>query len=403
MYGANETSRLVTRPIARVTNDLHALEGELWGDEGLAAATQAVIHEVLVAGRSNKLVKWAGTTSHETSDGAIQLQLFERSRHDKDSSPTLDAVNTPCGTVEFRTQAILKAKTGLETLYPVLQGDVAELQKVVKDQRRQVILLEGHDSPNASQASALQEKRTELEDHEKVLSAGTAALAGYKGYLKSAATVESVGRRLMTATEDKCLSDGIESVSLAKSVDLQVSIKSADLDTGVAAEVLPETTLKTTLRPDWLFRPAVGLSLLKAPSAKFATYVAKEVPKEAGGGFRVAEGDAQDNRIDWGLMLSLAPRWLDWRDATGFAVYAPTFVVNPSEKVRSFGVGAGVSWKILKLDAGWLWTKHVMLDRLNIDDPLAAKEDLRTVETYGRSRFYVGLSLVGWAPFKSGS
>jgi hypothetical protein len=274
---------------------------------------------------------------------------------------------TPCGVQAFTIKASLKAKSKLQTTHSELASNVAPL-------------LGSDDS-----------------DTKELVAAATDALANYPDFLATAAAVEKAGRRLMAATVEKCLTDGIDRVQLSKAVDLVATVTPIDLGVGAVHAPLSPVTVKTTVRPDWLFRPALGVSLLRATDAKYPTYGAKEVAD----GFEVVENGVQDSRVDWALMLSFAPRGLDWRDSNGFAVWLPTLLVNPSDSVSALGFGLGLSYKALKLDAGFIWTKHPVLDDQIVGQHLGAAEDLRTETGYGEGKFFVGFSIVGWAPFKS--
>ncbi len=152
-----------------------------------------------------------------------------------------------------------------------------------------------------------------------------------------------------------------------------------------------------TLRPDWLVRPALGLTFLAASGATYPTYSAVETD----GGFRVTQTGRQDSRSTYGLTLGLTWRPLDWRDDRGVAVWLPELTVNPSSDTRAIGVGFAVSFlRFVKVGGGYLWTRHTALDGQEPDQLLASGGALRTREAYGGKRWYWSFSLVGWAPFK---
>lgn len=158
---------------------------------------------------------------------------------------------------------------------------------------------------------------------------------------------------------------------------------------------LGDLQLKITVLADWLVRPAVGLSFLYSPNSSFPTYAA--AGKDAD--LHVRAAGTNDQRFQWGLALSMTWRGLDWRKGSGWAVWFPELTVNPSSDVKAVAVGAGVSWKFVKLGGGVMWTRHAALDGLRAGDPLTTKDDLRTTDAYGRPNGYVSLSLVGWQPF----
>lgn len=342
--------RPVDDPGGLVVLDLEKLEQLLWGPDGLEAARTEVIKQ-LYASKTPSAGKWAPG------------RFF---------SGTVETRCSPCRTLAYSTTATLAANSGLRALHPSLRENLHKLRTAMKSS-------------------------SDLEDMEELFQVATDALAAFPEYLAAAAAVERAGRRLMTAASDECLTKDIDRVELSKAVELEVTIKAIDLGVAAVNDTVPELTVKAEARPDWLFRPSLGLSLLRASDAKYPTFTAKQVT----GGFEVAEGGVQDSRVDWALMLSFVPRFLDGRDTHGFALWFPTFSINPSESVRAVGLGAGISWKALKFDAGVIWTKHDALDGQIVGQPLAAKEDLRTESTYGKGKAYVGFSIVGWAPFKS--
>lgn len=95
-------------------------------------------------------------------------------------------------------------------------------------------------------------------------------------------------------------------------------------------------------------------------------------------------------------MLTLAPERLAW---TGGGVAAQLHL-NPTDDVRSLGAGVALAAGLVQLSTGALWMRHeVLAEGLRVGDVLAQETDLRTRETYGAPRWFIGLSLVGMPPF----
>jgi hypothetical protein len=115
---------------------------------------------------------------------------------------------------------------------------------------------------------------------------------------------------------------------------------------------------------------------------------------------KVVESGTQDSRFTWGLTLGVTWRPVDGRDGSGFAWWLPELTVNPSSDLKAVGVGTAVSYGILKLGAGALWTKHTSLDGQSVDQLLPDASNLRTQDGYGPPRLYFCLSIFGWPPFE---
>lgn len=186
-------------------------------------------------------------------------------------------------------------------------------------------------------------------------------------------------------------------LSLAAGRDVKLTV--APRKIAAITRLLPAETLEVAVKlsPDWLLRPAVGLSLLMSTGSSFPQYAAV---KDSSGIFHVADAGRSDQRFTYGLSLGLTPRWLDHRDHGGWAVWIPELTVNPSSDVKAVAVGAGFSFfKIVKLGAGFLWTRHKALDGQSVGDALADEKALKTRDAYGSPHGYVGLSIIGWPPF----
>jgi hypothetical protein len=153
-------------------------------------------------------------------------------------------------------------------------------------------------------------------------------------------------------------------------------------------------TVGVGLRPRWRIVPSVGLSLTYSPKSRFATFGTRPAPADSAD--IVAPG-LEDRRFGWALSLSLTPfgEALDRKLPTPWL----DFSINPSDAVRSLGLGVSFSSSFLKLGTGVLWTKHTELDGQSVTQRLETASDLRTRQTYGAAKWYVGLSLIGVPPF----
>ena len=154
--------------------------------------------------------------------------------------------------------------------------------------------------------------------------------------------------------------------------------------------------------PGRVFRLAVGLSFLVASKAIYPTFGTKMKPDST---FTVIQSGNLDNRASYGLSLSVGFPRLNPRNHGKWAFWMPEITVNPADGVKSVGLGFGVSYSVIKLGAGRLWTRH---DLLAPENPLGTilpnPEALRTISSFRQSRWYVGLSLIGLPPFiRSGS
>jgi hypothetical protein len=152
-------------------------------------------------------------------------------------------------------------------------------------------------------------------------------------------------------------------------------------------------TFLIKLKPDWMIRPAAGLSFIYSDEARYDVFSAEMNPDST---FSVGTSGKTDSRFSYGLTLSLTHRLLDWREQNGLVIWPIELSVNPSEDFKSVGVGFGVSYHLFKLGGGWLWTKKTVLDGQSIGSPLSSANDLKTKETYDRSTLYLSLGLSGW-------
>jgi len=74
--------------------------------------------------------------------------------------------------------------------------------------------------------------------------------------------------------------------------------------------------------------------------------------------------------------------------------------IRGTHQDRSFGIGVGLSWKAAKISAGVIWIRRIELDGQEVGDFLPDPEFLKTRDTYGSPEIYVGVSVIGWPPFK---
>jgi hypothetical protein len=156
----------------------------------------------------------------------------------------------------------------------------------------------------------------------------------------------------------------------SRSVTLSVMRKSDPLFAGFAST--PDRKVSVQFEPRWFIHPAVGVTLIYSNESEYATFDAN--------GTRTG---SQDDRITYGLSLSLTHRSLVW-DESGWTLWPLDFTLNPSDNVRAYGLGSAVSWNAVKLAMGALWTKHQEVRGSEV------------AETYGDPKFFVGLAVAGW-------
>jgi len=150
----------------------------------------------------------------------------------------------------------------------------------------------------------------------------------------------------------------------------------------VPSELKPREAQVTAL-PDWTVRPGVGLSLVCSPKSTFPKYTVTGTGADA----TVTESGTQDSRLTYGLTLGLTWRGIDWRSGNGWSVWLPELTLNPSSDVKALGLGVALSWRVIKLGFGTLWTKHQRVDGTKV------------VDTYSGNKPYVSISIIAWQPF----
>lgn len=160
------------------------------------------------------------------------------------------------------------------------------------------------------------------------------------------------------------------------------------------AEVGP-MDFKVTAMPRLRPSPAVGVSLLYAWNARYTRFGTTPVE----GGERIVTTGAEDERVGYGLVLGLA-----WNDRLGpstprVRLWLPEITFNPTDQLKTIGVGGGVSLGIVKLGGGVVWNRHTKLAGQRVGELLERADLLVREDTYGRPRGYVSLSFMGWPPF----
>ena len=151
-------------------------------------------------------------------------------------------------------------------------------------------------------------------------------------------------------------------------------------------------TVSTPVQKRWTIRPSVGVSLVHAFDATYPTYEAVEADSAT---YAFATGQ-NNRRFGYSLDLALTYAPLDGRDESGLALWLPVVSIDPTEGVRSIGVGAGISYRFFRLNAGAVWNRHQRLSGAGLNEEVTADSPFSTVEVYGRARPYVSLSAIGW-------
>jgi hypothetical protein len=186
-------------------------------------------------------------------------------------------------------------------------------------------------------------------------------------------------------------------VSSSTGRDLKISVKPRDIPELKRVAATAPLEFKVTAMPRLRPSPSVGVSLLYAPDAEYDEFGTTPVT----GGARIVTTDTQDERVGYGLVLGLA-----WNDRVGprqprVRLWLPEITINPTEQLKMLGVGGGVSLGILKVGTGFAWHRHDELVRQEVDEVLTSADLLKTKETYGRPKWYLSISFMGWPPFLS--
>jgi hypothetical protein len=223
--------------------------------------------------------------------------------------------------------------------------------------------------------------------------AADSILANAEGILGAAYEIQMLA--LIVARAESTIECDPVQVSRSTGRDLKIAVKPRDIAELKRVAVTAPLEFKVTAMPRLRPSPSVGVSLLYAPNAEYNKFGTTPVT----GGARIVATDTQDERVGYGLVLGLA-----WNDRVGprqprVRVWLPEITINPTEELKTLGVGGGVSLGILKIGAGWAWQRHDELVRQEIDDVLASADLLKTKETYGRPKGYISISFMGWPPF----
>jgi hypothetical protein len=175
---------------------------------------------------------------------------------------------------------------------------------------------------------------------------------------------------------------------MTKGTKLKVEVKPEEKSLLAVARPEPPITYEVSVLPRSRWSPGVGLSLLVSPQSTFPEYSTRA--SETSDSVSVVESGEFNNTVDWAVTLGLTYRL---GDESKWALVVPQVSVNPSDKIRSFALGGGISWRWMTVGLGVMWTKHEELDGQEVGESLRFKEDLRTVETYGGGQFYVSIAL----------
>jgi hypothetical protein len=153
---------------------------------------------------------------------------------------------------------------------------------------------------------------------------------------------------------------------------------------------------KVKLLPNRAWRPQVGIALLYTDAATYPEYGTQK----NGDQFEVVVKDTIDRRASYGLGLAMTFRGLDRRIDGGWTLWPVEVLFNPSDSDRAVAAGFAVSWKAIKLSAGTIWNRRKVLDGIDTGQLLPTSDALVLRDSYGSPEFYIGVSVVGWAPFR---
>lgn len=234
---------------------------------------------------------------------------------------------------------------------------------------------------------------------EDVIAIGEAALADAPKHLEAAYALEGFSRIVLGAKD----TFACETVSVVHDTGSAVTLKITPRGRSEIARLTTvgkEVSVEFSLMPDWKIRPGVGLALLVAPKAVYPTFTTIKNGEGDDQSVKVTAKGEQDRRFDYGLTLGLTYRRWDHRDTGGPTIWLPELTINPADDIRSVGVGAGISWSVVKLGVGLLWAKH---DEPDASTPEGAvlpnAEAFKTVSRLGPPHLYVSFSLIGLPPF----
>jgi hypothetical protein len=148
-----------------------------------------------------------------------------------------------------------------------------------------------------------------------------------------------------------------------------------------------------TVLPRVLFSPSVSIGGLAAPQGRLPLY--GTAPN--GAGREVVQTGSTDARFTAAGMLGLTYGFLDRREIDGFAIWLPEIVMGAGS-TPTFGVGAAVSYKFMRLGVGGAWMRYRGLNGVAEGSIIGDPSELRTTDTYGKPRMYLTLSVFDWSP-----
>lgn len=159
------------------------------------------------------------------------------------------------------------------------------------------------------------------------------------------------------------------------------------------ADRAPES-FTVVVQPRALVRPALSITAIAAPDARFATYATRPVE----GGVEIFESGRKDRRFGLGATLGFTWPGLDHRETRGIAFWLPEILVAAGD-LTGAGVGTAVSMGFVKLGVGALWMRQEALAGARVGDVVPDESGLQLVEGYGKPKLYLSLSVFEWAPF----
>jgi len=208
----------------------------------------------------------------------------------------------------------------------------------------------------------------------------------------------------LSATVASACSDwrsGALPVSLAAGPTITLKIDPrAELELARAADQPSTSITVTLLPPSSRFEPAIGVGFVYAPQARFATYGTRTA---IAGGTEVYEASKKDLRFGYAASLGFTYRPLNWRESTGgVSIWLPELTLGQLGDAKAFGVGSAIAiFNRVKLGAGAIWVRHTELDHQHVGQGIPNANFLQTVDTYGRAKPYLSLSIFDWPPFLS--
>jgi hypothetical protein len=222
----------------------------------------------------------------------------------------------------------------------------------------------------------------------KIVDGADAILAAVYGTRRLADTV-SAARSVIDC-------DRVE-VTATRGRDLVITIAPRPLPEIQRIASAPSFEFKAKALPRFTIAPAVGLSVLYAPSAAYDKFTTIKAPGDSA---EIIQSGSQNSRLSYGLTLGARLDGLLRYRRLSF--YLPEVTINPSENVRAIGLGGSVAISAFKVGGGALWTRHAVLQNQHVGQRLRDAAFLDTEERYGAPRGYLSFSVVGWPPFLGG-